>query len=189
MIFALIGSEIVAFGGKCKPGIHRGADSLSAQHADAQIGGDRGRIGKRSFEPRKDSRIDGLNDGADDERRLEIKIALRDFAAAHGLADHQAENRIGVPARRRHALQVLMPGAEDIGDEQPILVEILLLSRAARARGRRDRFDDGRSLYGRNLLDKVTDGVNSPLPASLGGGSFRTLNKGRVIGIEASFTY
>src|SRR6195256_4900593 len=92
MIFALIGSEIVAFGGKCKPGIHRGADSLSAQHADAQIGGDRGRIGQRSFEPRKDSRIDGLNDGADDERRLEIKIALRDFAAAHGLADHQAEN-------------------------------------------------------------------------------------------------
>ena len=45
------------------------------------------------------------------------------------------------------------------------------------------------SLYGRNLLDKVTDGVNSPLPLTLGGGSFRTLNKGRVVGIEASFTY
>jgi iron complex outermembrane receptor protein len=45
------------------------------------------------------------------------------------------------------------------------------------------------SVYGRNLLDKVTDGVNSPLPLTLGGGSFRTLNEGRVIGIEASFTY
>ncbi len=45
------------------------------------------------------------------------------------------------------------------------------------------------SLYGRNLLDKVTDGVNSPLPLTLGGGSFRTLNEGRVIGLEASFTY
>jgi len=49
------------------------------------------------------------------------------------------------------------------------------------------------SLYGRNLLDKVTDGVNSPLPPSIGpipiGGSFRTLNEGRVIGVEASFTY
>src|SRR6267142_7038342 len=82
MIFALMGSEIVAFGVKCKPGI-QGVDSLSAQHADAQIGGDGGRIGKRAFEPRKDSRIDGLNDGADDERRLEIEIALRNFAAAH----------------------------------------------------------------------------------------------------------
>jgi iron complex outermembrane receptor protein len=45
------------------------------------------------------------------------------------------------------------------------------------------------SLYGRNLLDKVTDGVNSPLPLTLGGGSFRTLNEGRVLGIGASFTY
>jgi iron complex outermembrane receptor protein len=45
------------------------------------------------------------------------------------------------------------------------------------------------SLYGRNLLDKVTDGVNSPLPLSLGGGSFRTLNEGRVIGLQASFAY
>jgi len=45
------------------------------------------------------------------------------------------------------------------------------------------------SLYGRNLLDKVTDGVNSPLPLNLGGGSFRTLNEGRVIGIEAGFNY
>jgi iron complex outermembrane receptor protein len=45
------------------------------------------------------------------------------------------------------------------------------------------------SLYGRNLLDKVSEGVNAPLPLTLGGGSFRTLNEGRVIGIEASFTY
>jgi iron complex outermembrane receptor protein len=49
------------------------------------------------------------------------------------------------------------------------------------------------SLYGRNLLDKVTEGVNSPLPAFIGpfpvGGSFRTLNEGRVIGIQASFAY
>jgi len=49
------------------------------------------------------------------------------------------------------------------------------------------------SLYGRNLLDKVTEGVNSPLPLTIGpipvGGSFRTLNEGRVIGIQASFAY
>jgi len=45
------------------------------------------------------------------------------------------------------------------------------------------------SLYGRNLLDKVTDGVNSPVPVVFGGGSFRTLNEGRVIGLETSFTY
>ena len=45
------------------------------------------------------------------------------------------------------------------------------------------------SLYGRNLLNKVTEGVNVPLPASLGGGSFRTLNEGRVVGVEMTFTY
>jgi iron complex outermembrane receptor protein len=45
------------------------------------------------------------------------------------------------------------------------------------------------SLYGRNLLDKVTEGINQPLPLTLGGGSLRTLNEGRVIGLEASFTY
>jgi iron complex outermembrane receptor protein len=45
------------------------------------------------------------------------------------------------------------------------------------------------SVYGRNILDKVTDGVISPLPLSLGGGAFRTLNEGRVIGVQASFTY
>jgi iron complex outermembrane recepter protein len=45
------------------------------------------------------------------------------------------------------------------------------------------------SLYGRNLLDKVSDGLVSPLPLTLGGGFFRTLNEGRVIGLEASFSY
>ena len=53
-------------------------------------------------------------------------------------------------------------------------------------------FADGRwtvSVYGRNLLDKVTDGVVAPLPASLGGGAFRTLNEGRVIGGEIRFEY
>ena len=45
------------------------------------------------------------------------------------------------------------------------------------------------SLYGRNLLNKVTIGVHTPSPASLGGGSYRSLNEGRVIGIEASFVY
>ena len=45
------------------------------------------------------------------------------------------------------------------------------------------------SVYGRNLLDTVTDGVVAPLPASLGGGAFRTLNEGRVIGAELRFAY
>ena len=49
------------------------------------------------------------------------------------------------------------------------------------------------SVYGRNLLDKVTEGVNAPLPDKVGpflvGGSFRTLNEGRVVGVQASFSY
>ena len=45
------------------------------------------------------------------------------------------------------------------------------------------------SLYGRNLLNKVMIGVHTPSPASLGGGSYRSLNEGRVIGVEASFIY
>ena len=45
------------------------------------------------------------------------------------------------------------------------------------------------SAYGRNLLNTVTDGVVTPLPLSLGGGAFRTLNEGRVYGVEASFRY
>jgi iron complex outermembrane receptor protein len=45
------------------------------------------------------------------------------------------------------------------------------------------------SLYGRNLLDTVTVGVNTPQPAALGGGTYRSLNEGRVIGVEASFVY
>jgi iron complex outermembrane receptor protein len=45
------------------------------------------------------------------------------------------------------------------------------------------------SLYGRNLLDKASYGVHGVQPAFLGGGTLSTLNKGRVIGVEASFTY
>jgi iron complex outermembrane receptor protein len=51
---------------------------------------------------------------------------------------------------------------------------------------------DGRwrfSVYGRNLLDKVTEGGVTPLPASVGGGAFRPIAEGRVLGIEASFVY
>jgi hypothetical protein len=35
----------------------------------------------------------------------------------------------------------------------------------------------------------VTIGVHTPSPVSLGGGSYRSLNEGRVIGVEASFVY
>jgi iron complex outermembrane receptor protein len=47
------------------------------------------------------------------------------------------------------------------------------------------------AVYGRNLLDKVTDGGVSPLPqtAIFGGGAFRTLNEGRVVGGELRFSY
>jgi iron complex outermembrane receptor protein len=45
------------------------------------------------------------------------------------------------------------------------------------------------SLYGRNLLDNISYGVHAALPAFLGGGTIRTLNEGRVIGVEARFTY
>ena len=45
------------------------------------------------------------------------------------------------------------------------------------------------SVYGRNLLNTVTDGLVTPLPLTLGGGAFRTLNEGRVYGVEASFHY
>ena len=45
------------------------------------------------------------------------------------------------------------------------------------------------SLYGRNLLNAAMIGVHTPSPASLGGGSYQSLNEGRVIGVEASFVY
>ena len=45
------------------------------------------------------------------------------------------------------------------------------------------------SVYGRNLFDKLSYGVSTPLPAFLGGGTIRTLNEGRVLGLEASFAY
>ncbi|MEQ8178848.1 MAG: hypothetical protein RIA10_11010, partial [Amphiplicatus sp.] len=40
------------------------------------------------------------------------------------------------------------------------------------------------SLYGQNLLNEVTHGGETQLPATLGTGSFAPLNKGRVVGIE-----
>ncbi len=46
---------------------------------------------------------------------------------------------------------------------------------------------DGRvtfSLYGKNLLNENNFGGDTQLPASLGGGTFSPLNKGRVVGIE-----
>lgn len=46
---------------------------------------------------------------------------------------------------------------------------------------------DGRanlSLYGRNLLNEVQFGGDSQLPATLTGGTFSPLSKGRVVGIE-----
>lgn len=45
------------------------------------------------------------------------------------------------------------------------------------------------SVYGKNLLDEVTEGGDTQLPATLGGGTFSPLNKGRVIGVEVSATY
>lgn len=45
------------------------------------------------------------------------------------------------------------------------------------------------SVYGKNLLDEVTEGGDTQLPATLGGGTFSPLNKGRVIGVELSATY
>lgn len=43
------------------------------------------------------------------------------------------------------------------------------------------------SLYGQNLLNEVTHGGETQLPATLGTGSFSPLNKGRVIGVELQF--
>ena len=43
-----------------------------------------------------------------------------------------------------------------------------------------------RLMAGRN---NVTIGVNTPSPATLGGGSVRSLNEGRVIGVEVIFIY
>jgi iron complex outermembrane receptor protein len=45
------------------------------------------------------------------------------------------------------------------------------------------------SVYGRNLLDNVTEGGISALPPAIGGGFYRTLNEGRVIGAETSFRF
>jgi len=48
-------------------------------------------------------------------------------------------------------------------------------------------FNEGRhvlALYGKNLSDEVTYGNDTQLPATLGGGTFSPLNRGRVIGLE-----
>ncbi|WP_237065703.1 TonB-dependent receptor [Microbulbifer guangxiensis] len=45
------------------------------------------------------------------------------------------------------------------------------------------------AFFGRNMLDEVTEGNNTQLPANLGGlgASFTPLNKGRVMGIELTY--
>jgi iron complex outermembrane receptor protein len=40
------------------------------------------------------------------------------------------------------------------------------------------------SLYGKNLLHEVNHGGDTQLPASLGGGTFSPLTKGRIVGLE-----
>ena len=49
------------------------------------------------------------------------------------------------------------------------------------------------SVYGRNLLNTVKHGGDGQLPATLGplplGGTFAPLNKGRVIGVEATYSF
>jgi iron complex outermembrane receptor protein len=40
------------------------------------------------------------------------------------------------------------------------------------------------SLYGQNLLNEVTHGGETQLPATLGTGTFAPLNKGRIVGVE-----
>ena len=45
------------------------------------------------------------------------------------------------------------------------------------------------ALFGKNMLDEVTEGNNTQLPTSLGGlgASFTPLNKGRVMGVELTY--
>ena len=52
-------------------------------------------------------------------------------------------------------------------------------------------FDDRATLsfYGRNLLNQANHGNDTQLPASLGGGTFAPLTKGRVVGIELQVNY
>ncbi len=49
------------------------------------------------------------------------------------------------------------------------------------------------SIYGRNMLNSVSHGGDTQLPNFLGpvpvGGTFSPLAKGRVMGVEVSFTY
>ena len=47
------------------------------------------------------------------------------------------------------------------------------------------------SLYGRNLLNEVTEGIISPLPVTWGGpgATQAPLNKGRVVGISVRYAY
>jgi len=45
------------------------------------------------------------------------------------------------------------------------------------------------SLYGKNLLHEVNHGGDTQLPASLGGGTFSPLTKGRIVGLELNLKY
>lgn len=45
------------------------------------------------------------------------------------------------------------------------------------------------ALYGKNMLNEVTHGGDTQLPASLGGGAFAPLNKGRIVGLEVKFDF
>ncbi|MFA0810047.1 TonB-dependent receptor [Microbulbifer epialgicus] len=47
------------------------------------------------------------------------------------------------------------------------------------------------SMFGKNMLDEVTEGNNTQLPSIMGGvgASFTPLNKGRVIGLEALYEF
>lgn len=44
-------------------------------------------------------------------------------------------------------------------------------------------------IYGKNLLDDVKHGGDTQLPATVGGGTFAPLAKGRVYGIEATYNF
>jgi iron complex outermembrane receptor protein len=45
------------------------------------------------------------------------------------------------------------------------------------------------SIYGRNLLNDLTEGLNTSVPIFSPGSTFTTLNKGRVLGAELTFKY
>lgn len=56
------------------------------------------------------------------------------------------------------------------------------LSASARLSFLDDRFSVG--VFGKNLLNRVTQGGNTPLPPSVGGGFFVPINEGRTVGMD-----